>query len=266
MQFPSGLAASPAPTPSGANQRTHYRHPIHSLVYVTLDPGNGGIVRNLGQHGAAIQAVGTLHPSQPVRMRFQLPYPKTRVDVQAEVRWATPSGQAGLRFVGMSPQTRRQLSDCIFSSLLQAMEQSSPVLGSPDEDRLILSSSARPAIRLPRQPTNPVPPELARVASVALPWWPWPISCRALAGVMDGLVLFSAVLAFFCVFLGVAQTMPSWLVSLGLVFGVSGFFTALYWYLFSVIGRGTPGVVLARLAMKGAESEGKLGNQETRFR
>jgi len=266
MQFPSGSAARLASTPSGANQRTHYRHPIHSLVYVTLDQGNGGIVRNLGQNGAAIQAVGALHPNQPVRMRFQLLYPKTRVDVHGEVRWATPSGQAGVRFVEMSPQTRRQLADWIFSSLLQAMEQSSPVLAAADEDDLILSSFARPAIRLPRQPTNPVTPEPAKAASVALPWWPRPISCRALAGVMDGLVLFSAVLTFFCVFLGIAQTIPAWPVSVGLVFGVSSFFTALYRYLFSVIGRGTPGVVLARLAMNDSESNGKLRDPETRFR
>jgi hypothetical protein len=266
MQFPSGLAASAALVASGSNQRTHYRHPIHSLVYVTLDQGNGGIIRNLSQNGAAIQAVGAFRRNQSIRMRFELLYPKTRVEVGAEVSWATASGQAGVRFVDMSPQTRRQLTDWMFSSLLRGMEQSSPALTADDPDDLILSACARPAIRLPRQPMGPSKAKPGTDAPVALPWWPRPISCRALAGLMDGLVLFSAVLTFFCVFLAVAKTLPPWPVSMGLVFGVSGFFTALYWCLFSVVGRGTPGVTLARVAMNGSETEGKLRDAETRFR
>jgi len=54
------------------SRRLHYRHPIQSLVYVTLDNGNGGIVRNLSQDGAAIQAVGALNPNQTLRVRFDL--------------------------------------------------------------------------------------------------------------------------------------------------------------------------------------------------
>jgi hypothetical protein len=267
MQSPSGLAASPALIASRANQRVHYRHQIHSLVYVTLDEGNGGIVRNLSQNGAAIQAVGALRPNQAIRMRFDLLRPKTRVDVRAEVAWATPTGQAGVRFVDLSPQTVGQVNDWIFSNLLRGIEQASPVLASPDEhDDLILSPSARPAIRLPRPVRSEVLADQATEGSLALSWWPNPISCRTLAGLMDGLVLFSAVLTFFCVFLGIAKALPTWPVFLGLLFGVSGFFTALYWCLFAVMGRGTPGVVLARNAIRGNRLEEKLRDSQARFR
>ena len=51
MQSFSGMAASPALEAPAANQRHHYRHPIHSLVYATLDEGNGGIIRNLSESG-----------------------------------------------------------------------------------------------------------------------------------------------------------------------------------------------------------------------
>ena len=78
MQSYSGLAASPALAAPAANQRLHYRHPIHSLVYVTLDEGNGGIIRNLSQSGAAIQAVGALRQGQSIRMRFDLLNPRSR--------------------------------------------------------------------------------------------------------------------------------------------------------------------------------------------
>jgi PilZ domain len=265
MQSPSGLAASPAPVLSGPRARVHYRHSVHSLVYVTLDEGNGGIIRNLSESGAAVQAVGPLRLNQSVRMRFDLLNPKTRVDAHAEVAWANPGGQAGVRFVGLAPQVRRQLNDWIFANLLRGIEQASPVLVDPGvADDLILSLSARPSIRLPRGALTGVALGEPVQPAVALPWWPKPIPARTLAGVMDGLVLFSAVLIFFCVFLGVAHSMPSWPVALGLVFGVGGFFTALYWYLFAVMGRGTAGVLLTRLAT--GDIEAQVREREARFR
>lgn len=268
MQSPSGLGAGPALLASSpSNQRTHYRQHIHSLVYVTLDQGNGGIIRNLSQSGAAIQAVGALHQSQVIRMRFDLLQPKTRIDVTAEVAWATPGGQAGLRFVDMSPQTRRQLSLWIFSGLLRNIEQALPAPPQLDEQEdLVLSPDARPAIRLFRTIAAPAAAESAEENTLSLAWWPSPISVRALAGLMDGLLLFSAVLTFFCVFLGVAKTLPAWPVALGLIFGVAGFLTALYWFVFVVLGRGTPGVVVARLAMTGSDADEGLPTSDVRFR
>ena len=130
MQFQSGVAASPAPSPSDL-PRVYYRHPINSIVYVHLDEGNGGIVRNLSQGGAAIQAVGPLQIKQNVRMRFDLLNPRTRIDVRAEVAWANSGGQAGLRFLDMPPQVRSQLSNWMFATLLRGIEQASPVLTLP---------------------------------------------------------------------------------------------------------------------------------------
>src|SRR6201982_188397 len=113
MQSFSGLAATRATEPSCA-ERFDYRHAVHSLVYGRLDEGNGGIIRNLSQDGAAIQAVGALRPGQTLRVRFDLLNPKTRMDLQAEVAWANPLGQAGLRFLDTPPQAIRQLNDWIF--------------------------------------------------------------------------------------------------------------------------------------------------------
>jgi hypothetical protein len=270
MHFSSGVAAGPAE--SVADQpRVYYRHPISSLIYVTLDEGNGGIIRNISQGGAAIQAVGPLRPHQAVRMRFDLLNPRARLDVRAEVAWANPGGQAGVRFVDLSPQAKSQLNDWIFATLLRGIEQASPVLVAPEErDDLILSSGSRPAIRLPHADLQgPVlddsPDEEPKIN---LAWWPQPIPARTLAGLMDGIVLFSAVLIFFCIFLAIVQAMPPWPVTLGLLFGVGGFFTALYWYLFGVMGRGTAGVLIARLAARDADTElqAQLREKEARFR
>jgi hypothetical protein len=266
MQASSGLAASRAPEVPRPNHRLHYRHPIQSLVYVTLDEGNGGIIRNLSQDGAAIQAVGALCPGLQLRMRFELLNPKTRVDVRAHVNWANPAGQAGLRFVDLSSQSSRQLNDWIFLNLLRGLERASPVLSGPgEEDDLILSASARPAIRLPRVAANRVVVDSPRDA-VSLAWWPRPMSSRGLARFMDALVLLSAVLMFFCIFLGVAHTLPAWPVALAVTAGVSAFFAALYWYLSSWIRCGTAGVQLVRIAMRDTEARKMRREEEARFR
>ena len=267
MQSSSGLAPSPLPAGPGANRRVHYRHQIHSLVYVTLDQGNGGIIRNLSEDGAAIQAVAALHPNQPLRMRFDLLSPRTRVDVQAEVTWANASGQAGVRFTGVSQQRRRQLNDWILFNLLHRIEQASPALIGPEDGQdLILSASARPAIRLPQLAPGSAPSEETAPGALPMTWWPRPMSARTLARVTDGLVLFSAVLMFLFVFLAVTETLPAWPVTLGLAIGVFGVFAALYRYLFTMIGCGTAGVRLARIAIGEEEAESTLPREEARFR
>lgn|SRR5215470_11420744 len=265
MSVTTSLAGSGSPTDPGSNQRLHYRHPIHSLVYVTLEHGNGGIIRNLSEDGAAIQAVAPLHSHQSLRMRFDLLSPKAHVDVHAKVAWANSSGQAGLCFLDLNPTSRRQLNEWIFVNLLRGVEHAAPVLHGRDDDELLLSGSIRPAIRLRppavrQQSVDPSPDVLW------LPWWPRPVSSRTLAWAMDSLILLSATLMFWCAFLAVAQTLPSWKLSLGLVAAAAGFFTALYWYLFAVMGRGTAGVRLARIAAGDAEAEASLREQEARFR
>src|ERR1700739_263276 len=265
MQSFSGVAATRATEAVSTKQRLHYRHPVQSLVYVRLDEGNGGIIRNLSQDGAAIQAVGALRCGDLLRLRFDLLNPKTRVDVHAEVAWANPSGQGRTRFLKMPAAITRQINDWIFINLLRGLERASPVLnGLSESDDLILSSASRPAIRLPRRSPRAAEPDPCD--GLRLSWWPRPISLPQLAKIMDGLVLFSAVLTFFCVFLAVAHTLPSWPVALAVVGGVSGFLTALYWCLCAALGCGTAGVQLARMALGDNEVEKPSRDREARFR
>jgi len=263
MQSFSGMAASPALEAPAANERYHYRHPIHSLVYVTLDEGNGGIIRNLSQSGAAIQAVGPLRLGQSVRMRFDLLNPRTRFDVNAVVSWANPSGQAGVRFVDISRQAARQLNDWVFANLMRGVAQAAPVFPRPGEvDDLILSAPARPAIRVglaaPRATTLP------ETHAISLPWCPVPMTSATLAKVMDSLILISATLMFFCTFVAVAREIPAWPMTVLVGIGVCGCFTSLYLYLGAWLGCGTPGSQLARVAVR--EAQGDPAEKRARFR
>ncbi len=101
--------------------RTRYRRELRTLTYVTLDEANGGIIRNLNHEGVAVQAVGPLRRHQRVRLRFELRFPRLRVETLGQVSWASPSGQCGIRFVDLPLRTRRQINEWIFSNLLDAV-------------------------------------------------------------------------------------------------------------------------------------------------
>jgi PilZ domain len=257
----SAVAATPTP-----ERRVRYRHPIHSLVYVNLDEGNGGIIRNLSEDGAAIQAVAALQPNQFHHMCFDLLSPRIRIEVRALVTWANPSGQAGLRFTDMSHTRRRLLNDWVLVNLLRRIEQACPEIAGPVDGRdLVLSASARPAIHFPPASLGNRAAEASVSGPLSLNRWPRPMSARTLARLIDGLVLFSAVLVFLSGFLAITETLPAWPVTLGLAVGVFAVFAALYRYLFRVIGCGTAGVHLARMAI-GEQEQPALPRPETRFR
>src|SRR5208283_4401482 len=100
--------------------RSHYRHELRTLTYITLDEANGGIIRNLNRDGVAVQAVAPLREQQRVRLRFELRFPRLRVETYGQVSWASPSGQCGIRFVDLPARTGHQIDEWIFSTLLDA--------------------------------------------------------------------------------------------------------------------------------------------------
>jgi hypothetical protein len=154
--------------------RTHYRHELRALTYVTLDESNGGIIRNLNHDGVAVQAVGALRQQQRVRLRFELRFPRLRVETQGQVSWATASGQCGIRFVDLPARASLQIDEWIFSNLLDALARDAdhprPIFATSvvsiareenigdetaseenvpgEDDGLTLSAAPRPVIRL----------------------------------------------------------------------------------------------------------------------
>lgn len=172
--------------------RSQYRHELRTLTYLTLDDGNGGIVRNLNHDGAALQVVSPLQPEQRVRLRFQLKGSRLRplggMDALGEVTWADSRGACGIRFIDLSTRSRNQIDEWILSDLLTSLAAAtdavpifepfsapgvSPESDDPAEsddnderndldessetDGLILSAAPRPAIRL--EPALPTPVE-----------------------------------------------------------------------------------------------------------
>lgn len=267
----SGAAIQPA-SPFRHALRRLYRHPLYSLVYVTLDHENGGILRDLSEDGVAVQAVGALRAGQVVRMRFDLMAPRqaparVHVDVMGQVAWASPTGQAGLRFSDLSHETRRQMNEWIFGNLLASIAHASPVLADPavsDDENLVLSGGARAPIRV-RQLAS----ASARADTddaLLLDWLLGRFPPQTLARTVDGLVLCVSVLLFLVVALAVAKTLPPWHITVPLLAGVAGFFTALYWFLFRSLITGTAGRWLTEIAIRELQLERSQRPEEVRFR
>ena len=265
--------------------RAYHRHELRTLTYVTLDQANGGIVRNLTHDGIGVQAVAAVQPRQQVRLRFELRYPRLRVETMGEVMWATRSGQCGIRFFDPPPPTVRQIDEWIFGRLLESasshQEQSEAMLGdsksaawvltpaedaAEEDDGLLVSATPRNVIELPLRP-DPLqpPPGLEPVAETRLgelDWLSRPLTGRGLTWTINALAVFAALLLFVLVFLGVTGELPKWPMAMSL--GAAIVVGALYWGFFKMFGGASLGARLARLA--GSEFEDDEDASDARFR
>jgi hypothetical protein len=252
------------------------RHELRTLTYVTLDNANGGVVRNITQDGITVQAVTAPRPRQQIRVRFELRYPRLRVDTRGEIVWANFSGLCGIRFVDLPPQTARQIGEWIFGNLLEGFSFASergiifpvPQAGAWPEaatSKVGLKSVAA-AQRTTVQAIDSIGQktfegEAANMAVVPLDWLSQPLSGRSLAWTVNTLVVSVASLLFALIFLSVAGEAPKW--PLAMAFGVAITMTGLYWVFFRTFGGTSFGERLARLA--GAEEEEEMPETD-RFR
>lgn len=254
--------------------RAQHRHELRTLTYVTLDQANGGVVRNLTHDGLGVQAVAAVRPRQQMRVRFELRYPRLRVETRGEVVWSTFSGQCGIRFLDLSPRMARQIDEWILASLLEGASINSapdvPALALRPEydDGLLLSAAPRSVIELPVRPD--VAPREGPSAermwtrdddSLELDWLSQPLSGRSLAWTINALIVFAALLLSVLVFLSVTREAPPWPLAMACAAALA--VSMLYCGFFKVCGGPSLGERLARLAGSPEEDE-KV--EDTRFR
>ncbi|MGA9813469.1 MAG: PilZ domain-containing protein [Terriglobales bacterium] len=258
-------------TPLG--RRVHYRHQIQSLAYVNLDQSNGGVIRNLGDTGLAIQAVAPLYKNQQVFLRFDLANPRARIEATGRVAWADPVGQAGVEFVLLSPRSRRLLKEWILTQLLTAAQNSAGDATffhnhiGQEATELLFSSAARPAIRLEAEAAGVRRRERIDGQPGPLhPWFPFAIPAPVLSRLVDGLILLSAVLLFALICIAMVGIVPAWPVALAMGLGVAVVFAALYRFLFLFWMGGTLGDWLAGTNGNGFEGNEMPADDRPRFR
>jgi hypothetical protein len=267
--------------------RAKHRHELRSLTYVTLDQGNGGIVRNVSHEGIGVQAVAAVRPRQQLRVRFELGHPRSghprlRVETLGEVMWAASSGQCGIRFLDLSPGMTRHINEWIFGNLLEgialhseragpmfagAAESVSAAPASGEYDGLMISATPLKVIELPLRPPQPIrrleaDAETAPVPSSELDWLSQPLSGRSLIWTVNTLVALAALLLFVLVFLSVTREAPQW--PLAMMGGAALFVAILYWGFFQMFGGSSPGARLARLV--GSDLDEDEEARDDRFR
>jgi hypothetical protein len=231
-------------------ERSSYRHKIAGLSYVNLDQYNGGILRDVSPAGIAIQAVTPLDPLSPVYVRFELFHPRTRIEAAGRVVWSNRAGEAGIQFTGLGPSAHKSLTEWMFSQLLSA-----------STDRSLFQAAAAqqfhstPRLSSKSDSTRPL----------WIPWWPVPISAGMLGKTIDSLLILCSVLVFCLIFISVTQVFPSWWISLPVCSAAGMFFSVFYWSLFSRWGTGTPGALLAGVALRSNQNTTKI-NDAPRFR
>jgi hypothetical protein len=254
--------------------RARYRHELRTLTYVTLDQANGGVVRNLTRYGMGLQVVAAVRPRQQLRVRFELRYPRVRVEARGEVVWATFSGQCGIRFLDLSPSLARQIQQWIFGDLLEGISLHAQHPGSifwgsgagndeesvEEDDGLLVSPQSRNVIELPEPATSAAPVEPQGFAATELDWLSQPLSGQSLAWTINALVLMAGVLLFVLVFLSVTRQAPSWPVALSGASLVVG----MYWGFFQLFGGSSLGTRLARRVA--SDEEDSEEDRDARFR
>jgi hypothetical protein len=268
--------------------RAQHRHELRSLTYVTLDQANGGIVRNLTHDGIGVQVVAALRPQQQLRVRFELRYPRLRVETRGEVMWATFSGQCGIRFLDLPDRTGRQINEWILGNLLEGgalhSDESESMFAAPalagtestgallaeaeKDDGLLLSSTPVTVIPLPQRAAAVAPALLAANAGgidAQIPTesdlFSQPLSGRGLAWTINTLAAVAGMLLFALVFLSVTREAPRW--PWALAAGDAMLVILLYWGFFQMFGGSSLGTRLARLAEANSEDE---EGRATRFR
>jgi hypothetical protein len=95
--------------PLKTDRRTRLRKRPLSLVYVELPPSNGGMMRDLSEHGFSLRAMMPLRPSEKIPFSFALDT-SARIDGEAIVLRVEDGGHVvALEFAGLPSHSRDQI-------------------------------------------------------------------------------------------------------------------------------------------------------------
>ena len=92
------------------DRRRSPRDDVKALVQLQVGGATlPALLRDLSEHGLALQAPEALSQAQSVPLRFVLPGTKSTVHAIGEVIWADETGRAGLFFSRLTPSSQKHL-------------------------------------------------------------------------------------------------------------------------------------------------------------
>ena len=108
------------------------RKRFENLLYVEVEPGNGGMVLNLSEHGFGFRAVKRVRPKTDVKFAFNLDE-KRRVGGYGRIEWSDKEGRvAGVQFTDVSDEFLGEMRSWMANAVEYPMQNAG-------------SSSSRPA-------------------------------------------------------------------------------------------------------------------------
>src|SRR5262249_29196071 len=92
-------------------RRRSFRVPVQVPIQVQVDNGPQleGILLDLSEDGMDVLAAQPLCPGATIGARFLLPDSNNEIPVCGQVAWASPNGQAGVRFIDLPENLRAML-------------------------------------------------------------------------------------------------------------------------------------------------------------
>jgi hypothetical protein len=144
-------------------RRSAPRQGLNSLLYLDLEPDNGGILLNLSETGMQISVARRLVTSTEVRFSLCLK-PKEKICGTGRIAWLSPSGRsAGVHFLDMPESARREIrrwmgqaADCLSSEDRQTVHARSHE--APQTDHAAAVPEPAPAPDEPQSETTQVSP------------------------------------------------------------------------------------------------------------
>lgn len=107
-------------------RRQSPRKRFENLLYVEIEPGNGGMVLNLSEHGFGFRAVKRVRPKQEMKFAFNLDE-KRRVEGQGRLEWSDKEGRvAGVQFTDVSNEFRSEMREWMANAVEYPIQSTGP--------------------------------------------------------------------------------------------------------------------------------------------
>lgn len=99
-------------------RRRSFRVPVQVPIQLHLHDGVSleGILLDLSEDGMDMLAAQPLGPGSTVSAQFHLPDNNMEIQVSGEIAWASPNGQAGVRFLDVSESLRATLKTWVLAN------------------------------------------------------------------------------------------------------------------------------------------------------
>jgi len=107
-------------------RRQSPRKRFENLLYVEVEPGNGGMVLNLSEHGFGFRAVKRVRPKAEVKIAFNLDE-KRRIEGRGRLEWSDKEGRvAGVQFTEVSEEFLSEMRNWMANAVEYPMQSSGP--------------------------------------------------------------------------------------------------------------------------------------------